>query len=100
VRVIAGTAALLAVAAVLALAMGTRDRLRLPAGASQRLLRITPAAAFAVEQTLPQYHQVNYLYTPAEGFYPLAPLAGFAVPCAYAAIALGPAGYLPRSRDT
>src|SRR5262245_35716243 len=29
------------------------------------LLRITPAAAFAVQQSTPQYHQVQAAYTPA-----------------------------------
>ena len=72
---IAGTAALLAVAAVLALALGTLLRRSaaavtvgdrgivlpyllavtpvLPAGAADWLLRITPAAGFAVQQSLP-----------------------------------------------
>jgi hypothetical protein len=120
-RVIAGAGALLAVAAVLALALGTGLRrsagavtaaillivlpyilavsAALPTGVSEWLMRITPAAAFAVEQTLPQYHQVNYLYTPANGFYPLPPAAGLAVLCAYAMVALGLAGRLLRTRD-
>ena len=72
---IVGTAALLAVAAVLALAVGTMLRRSagavtavivaivlpyilatasvLPAGAAQWLLRLTPAAAFAIQQSLP-----------------------------------------------
>jgi ABC-type transport system involved in multi-copper enzyme maturation permease subunit len=119
--VILGTAALLAAAAVLALALGTILRRSagavtavivlivlpyvlafvsaLPAGVAEWLLRLTPAAAFAVQQTIPQYSQVNYLYTPSEGFYPLAPWAGLGVLCAYAALALGVATYLLRSRD-
>ena len=74
-RVILGTGALVALAAVLALALGAALRRgagavtavivlivvpyvlafasALPAGASQWLMRVTPAAAFAVEQTLP-----------------------------------------------
>ncbi|MFZ0387851.1 MAG: ABC transporter permease subunit [Solirubrobacteraceae bacterium] len=120
-RVILGIGVLLALAAVLALALGTALRRSaaavtvavglivvpyvlafasaLPAGVSDWLLRVTPAAAFAVEQTLPQYHQVNYLYAPAQGFYPLAPAAGLAVLCAYALLALGVAGYLLHGRD-
>jgi ABC-type transport system involved in multi-copper enzyme maturation permease subunit len=120
-RVILGIAALLAAATILALALGTILRRSagavtavivlivlpyilaiasaLPASAAEWLLRLTPAAAFAVQQTLPQYAQVNYLYTPSEGFYPLAPWAGLAVMCAYAALALGVATYLLRSRD-
>ena len=62
-------------------------------------MRLTPAAAFGLEQTLPQYHQVNYLYTPAQGFYPLAPLAGLAVLCAYVLFALGLAGHRLRTSD-
>lgn len=120
-RVILGTGALVALAAVLALALGAVLRRgagavtavivliivpyvlafasALPAGASQWLMRVTPAAAFAVEQTLPQYHQVSYLYTPAEGFYPLAPGVGLAVLAAYALIAMLVAGRVLRTRD-
>jgi ABC-type transport system involved in multi-copper enzyme maturation permease subunit len=120
-RVILGTGALVALAAVLALALGTALRRgagavtaaivlivlpyilaifsALPAGASQWLMRITPAAAFAVQQMLPQYHQVAYLYTPSEGFYPLAPGVGLAVLGSYAFIALLVAHRLLRSRD-
>ena len=122
VRVVAGTAALLAVAAVLALALGTILRHAagavttvivaivlpyffgtawplLPVGAADWLLRITPAAAFAIQQTTPQYPQVNASYTPANGYYPLAPWAGFAVLCGYAGLALAVALYLLRRRD-
>jgi ABC-type transport system involved in multi-copper enzyme maturation permease subunit len=121
VRVILGTGALVALAAVLALALGTALRRgagavtavivlivlpyilafasALPAGASQWLMRLTPAAGFAVQQTLPQYHQVSYLYTPSEGFYPLAPEAGLAVLAAYALVALLVAHRLLRTRD-
>jgi ABC-type transport system involved in multi-copper enzyme maturation permease subunit len=120
-RVIVGVGALLALAAVLALALGTALRRSagavtaviglivlpyvlafasaLPNGVSEWLLRITPAAGFAVEQALPQYHQVNYLYAPAQGFFPLSPAAGLAVLCAYTLLALGLAGYLLRTRD-
>jgi hypothetical protein len=62
-------------------------------------MRISPDAAFAVEQTLPQYHQVAYLYAPSEGFYPLAPAAGLAVLAAYALLALLVAHRLLRTRD-
>ncbi len=120
-RVVAGTAALLAVAAVLALALGTVLRRSaaavtlvivaivlpyilavasvLPVGASDWLLRITPAAAFAVQQAAPQYPQVTALYSPGSGYFPLAPWAGFAVLCAYAALALSLAIVLLRRRD-
>ena len=62
-------------------------------------MRVTPAAAFAVEQTVPQYHQVNYLYAPSDGFYPLAPAAGFAVLLAYTPLALWFAAHRLRTRD-
>jgi ABC-type transport system involved in multi-copper enzyme maturation permease subunit len=120
-RVIAGTAALLAVAAVLAVAIGTMLRRSaaavtaaivviilpyilgtadvLPLGAEQWLLRLTPAAAFAIQQGVPQYPQVIASYTPTAGYFPLAPWAGFAVLCGYAALALALALYLLRRRD-
>jgi ABC-type transport system involved in multi-copper enzyme maturation permease subunit len=71
----------------------------LPAGAARWLLRITPAAGFAIQQSLPQYPQVSNAYTPSSGYYPLAPWAGFAVLCGYAALALGLAIVLLRRRD-
>jgi ABC-type transport system involved in multi-copper enzyme maturation permease subunit len=122
VRVIAGTAALLAVAAVLALAFGAvlhRSAIAvtaviavivlpyffaiplalLPAGAADWLLRVTPAAGFAIQQPYPAYPQVTASYTPGQGYYPLAPWAGFAVLCAWTALTLGLAVYLLRRRD-
>jgi hypothetical protein len=61
-------------------------------------MRVTPAAGFAIQQTIPHYHQVSYPYVPSLGFYPLSPAVGFAVLCAYAALALGVAAYLLRTR--
>jgi ABC-type transport system involved in multi-copper enzyme maturation permease subunit len=120
-RVIVGTAALLAVAAVLALAIGAILRRSagavtaviaavvlpyllavasgLPTGAAQWLLRITPAAAFAIQQSLTKYPQVSAAYTPGNGYFPLAPWAGFAVLCGYTACALGLAAFLLHRRD-
>jgi ABC-type transport system involved in multi-copper enzyme maturation permease subunit len=122
-RVIAGTAALVAVAAVLTLAVGTMVRrsaaavtivivtivvpfflaftAAAPAVIGEWLLRVTPAAAFAVQQSTPQYQQVQASYTPGlgDGFFPLAPWAGFAVLCGWAALALAAAAYLLRRRD-
>ena len=119
-RLVAGTAALLAVAAVLALAIGALLRRSatavtavimvivlpyllaisvLPAGAAQWLLRLTPAAAFAIQQSAPQYPQVSNIYTPVNGYFPLPPWTGFAVLCAWAAVALGLAVLLFRRRD-
>jgi hypothetical protein len=71
----------------------------LSAGASQWVLRIFPAAAFAIQQSIPAYHQVDGTYIPSQGYYPLAPWAGFAVLCAWAAVALAVAAYLLRRRD-
>ena len=121
IRVIVGTAAVLAVAAILAVAIGTVLRRSagavtavivvivlpyilgiaaiLPVGAENWLLRVTPAAAFAVQQSLPAYPQVNAGYSPTAGYYPLAPWAGFAVLCAWAALALALATVLLRRRD-
>jgi ABC-type transport system involved in multi-copper enzyme maturation permease subunit len=120
-RAVAGTAALLAVAAVFALALGAIMRrsaaavttaivvivlpyilamaLVLPVTAGQWLLRLTPAAAFAIQQTTPQYSQVDGVYTPLDGYFPLAPWAGFAVLCGYAALALWLAAAALRRRD-
>ncbi len=121
-RIEAGTAALLAVAAVLALAIGTLVRRSavavtaviagvvlpyllavlpgvLPPGADEWLVRVTPAAAFAIQQTSPAYPQVLAQYSPGTGYYPLAPWTGFAVLCAWTAVALALAVYMLRRRD-
>jgi ABC-type transport system involved in multi-copper enzyme maturation permease subunit len=122
VRVIAGTAALVAVLAVFALGAGTVLRhgaatvtvvitaVILPyllaaafpvlsAGAADWLLRVTPAAGFAIKQVIPAYPQVTGSYTPSGDYFPLAPWAGFAVTCAWAALALALAAFLLRRRD-
>ncbi len=122
VRLIVGTAALLAVAAVLAVGIGAVVRRGaaavtavvvvivlpyffagplslLPAGAAEWLLRVTPAAGFAIQQGYPRYAQLDFSYTPSNGYFPLGPWAGFAVLCLWAAIALGLGGYLLNRRD-
>ena len=120
-RGIVGTAALVAVAAVFTLAVGTMVRRSaaatmiaivaivvpyfltftsaVPAVIGEWLLRITPAAAFAVQQSTPQYQQVEAFYRPMDGFFPLAPWAGLAVLCGWVALALAAAAYLLRRRD-
>jgi ABC-type transport system involved in multi-copper enzyme maturation permease subunit len=120
-RIVAGTAALLAVAAVLALAIGAIARRSagavtavvvaivlpyilamsnvLPTPATEWLMRVTPAAAFAIQQSLLQYPQVDGLYVPSLGYYPLSPWAGFTVLCVWAVLALGVAIILLRRRD-
>jgi ABC-type transport system involved in multi-copper enzyme maturation permease subunit len=119
-QVILGTGAMLAVASVLALSIGTVLRRSvaavaavivaivlpyilgvsgvLPASASEWVLRVTPAAGVAIEQSVPQYQQVVGHYAPPD-YFPLAPWSGFAVLCAYAVVALGLAAYLLRRRD-
>ncbi len=123
-RLIAGTAALVAVAAVLTLSVATMVRrsaaavmivivtivvpyfltftAAVPAVIGEWLVRITPAAAFAVQQSTPQYHQVQaafYTGGLGNGFFPLAGWAGFAVLCGWAALALAVAACLLRRRD-
>ena len=63
------------------------------------LTRFTPVAGLAVQQTLLRYPQVDSVYTPANGYYPLAPWAGFAVLCGYTVLALVLAAVLLRRRD-
>jgi ABC-type transport system involved in multi-copper enzyme maturation permease subunit len=120
VRVIAGTAAMVALAAVLAVAVGAILRRSgaavttvivaivlpfllsatvLPVSAGAWLLRLTPAAGFAVEQSIPNYPQVSNVLSPAQGVYPLPPWGGFGVLCAWVVIALAAAYVLLRRRD-
>jgi ABC-type transport system involved in multi-copper enzyme maturation permease subunit len=125
-RMVAGTGALLAVAAVLALAIGTIVRRSAPAvaivivvivvpyllafngsqapgsgpgGGGGWELQITPAAALSVQQAVPRFHQLIAIYSLNAGYYPLAPWAGLAVECAWAAAALALALFLLRRRD-
>jgi hypothetical protein len=56
-------------------------------------------AGFAIESTVPRYAQVAASYTPKNGYYPLPPWGGFAVLCAWAALAFGLAVVLLRRRD-
>ena len=128
-RMVAGTGALLAVAAVLALAIGTIVRRSAaavaivilvifvpfllafnplpgsqpqgsgPGGGGGWPLQITPAAALSVQQAVPQFHQLIAIYSLNAGYYPLAPWAGLAVECAWAAAALALAFFLLRRKD-
>jgi hypothetical protein len=117
-RVIVGVAALVSVAAVLALALGALLRRTWPAilvaiativlpyilaglpllpdDVSRWLLRVTPAAGFAVQQTSQEYPQVVAHYAPSAGYFPLAGWAGFAVLCGYVAVVLALAAYQKR----
>lgn len=120
-RVVAGTGLLFAVAAVLAVAVGMLLRRSagtvtavvvgvvlpyllavasvLPAGPADWLTAITPAAAFAIQQTVPEYPQVSGSYTPADGYFPLSPAGGFAVLCVYTLVAVVLAVVALRRRD-
>ncbi|MBP2330436.1 hypothetical protein JOF56_010821 [Kibdelosporangium banguiense] len=111
VRVVVGVAALLAVAAVFALAIGVLVRRTwvgivvaistlvvpyllatlplLPDAVADWLLRLTPAAAFAVKQTIQEYPQVVAHYAPSAGYLPLPGWAGFAVLCGCTAVLFG-----------
>jgi ABC-type transport system involved in multi-copper enzyme maturation permease subunit len=120
-RVALGTAALLATASILALSVGAIFRNSasavttvivaivlpyllianpfMPASVANWLTRVTPAAAFAVQQTLVQYPQVANPYTPYNDYYPLAPWAGLAVLAGYAAVSLAVAAVVLHRRD-
>ena len=121
VRIVVGTAALLAACAVLAVAVGAILRRSagavaavvvvtvlpyilavaavLPAVPAQWVLRLTPAAGFAIQQTIIAYPQVDGAYTPAFGYFPLPPWGGLAVLFGWAAVALAVGTYLLRRRD-
>ena len=121
VRVIVGTAAMLAGAAVFAVALGAILRRSaaaitiavvtvvmpflitalnvVPAGVGDWLLRLTPAAGLAIEQSIPRYSQVTTITKPVQGYYPLSPYAGFAVLCLWTAAAVALALVMLRRRD-
>ncbi|MFC4065779.1 hypothetical protein [Actinoplanes subglobosus] len=109
-RVVIGVAAVLALCAVLAYGLGVWLRRGwaailvavssiavpyaitalplLPDAAGEWLLRVTPAAGFAVGQTAVEYPQVIAHYAPSAGYFPLPGWAGLAVLCAYTAVIL------------
>ena len=60
---------------------------------------LIPLAAFAIQQSTPQYPQVSNVYTPVNGYFPLAPWTGFAVLCVWTAVALALAAALLHRRD-
>jgi ABC-type transport system involved in multi-copper enzyme maturation permease subunit len=118
-QIVVGTAGLLAVAAILALSAGALLRrsaaaitavvgllivpvilgVILPQSAAVWVLRLTPAAAFGLQEGTPQYSQVMHACLPYNGCFPLSPWNGFAVACVWALAALGLAGYVLRRRD-
>jgi ABC-type transport system involved in multi-copper enzyme maturation permease subunit len=123
-RIVAGTGAVVAVTAVGVLGLGTILRTSAGAvtagvvvfvlpnligpgilgpgasgGAMTWLYRLTAAAGFSVLGVLPRSSLVDFPYTLANGYYPLAPWAGLAILCVYAIAALTLAAYLLRRRD-
>ncbi|MEU7859156.1 hypothetical protein [Nonomuraea sp. NPDC049141] len=107
-RVIVGYAALTAAAAVLALGLAALVKRAViaiglaiglvvvpyvlaTAGLVPWLLMITPAAGFAITQSIPTFAHVDVDQSLLGGYYPLPPWAGLAVTCGYAALALGAA---------
>jgi ABC-type transport system involved in multi-copper enzyme maturation permease subunit len=120
-RAVLGTGLLLAATAALSLALGVVLRRSttaitavvvttvlpyllavsgvLPVSPAQWLLRLTPAAGFAVQQTLPRYAHVLTTYTPSSGYFPLSPWGGCAVLAGWTVLALAAATLLLRRRD-
>jgi hypothetical protein len=116
-RIVLGTGALFAVAAVLATAVGTVTRrsaaavsaafvvvvlpiilmFTLPEGAAQWVQTYTPAAALGIQGSVPHYQQVACYAT--KGCFPLSPWAGLGVFALYAAVASALAFALLRTRD-
>ncbi|MEZ7125404.1 hypothetical protein ACBR40_08695 [Nonomuraea sp. AD125B] len=107
-RVVVGHAALTAAAAVLALGLAALVRrgavaaglsvalVVVPyglgiAGLAPWLLVVTPAAGFAITQSVPTFAHVDVGPSLLGGYYPLSPWAGLAVTCGYAAFALAAA---------
>ncbi|WP_043680353.1 DUF1349 domain-containing protein [Streptomyces xylophagus] len=118
-RAVVGSAVLLSLVAVLALSLGVVLRnsagtiatvvvlvilpqilsFALPLPVAQWLLRATPAAAFAIQQGVTYYPQVQHNCLPESGCYPLTPYHGLAVLVAYTAAALLLAAWTVRRRD-
>jgi len=114
-RVVIGTGLFLGLAAALLVALGMmlrRSTLTVAAGfallvvpgvlgseSGNWLMRFTPAAAFAIQATLPYSNLVTSAYVPPVGYFPISPWAGLAVLAAYTALALVAALWLLRRRD-
>jgi ABC-2 family transporter protein len=118
-RIVAGTAVLLALAAVFALAVAVMLRRGVGAitagialfvgpwlvaaavgqSAGAFLLRVTPAAAFAVQQGVQRYPQSSAVCLASHGCYPLAPWNGVAVLAAWTVVAFAASWYVVRRRD-
>jgi ABC-type transport system involved in multi-copper enzyme maturation permease subunit len=121
VRLVVGTALLLALAAILALAVGAILRRSggavavsillvvlpyllavasaVPLVVARWLLRVTPAAGFAVQQSVPEYDHVIGDYTPPNGYFPLPWWGGLGVLVLWTVAAVALATVLVRRRD-
>ncbi|GAA4513947.1 MULTISPECIES: hypothetical protein [Nonomuraea] len=64
-------------------------------GPAPWLLMGTPAAGFAITQSVPTFAHVDVDLSPISGYHPLPPWAGLAVTCGYAVLALGAAAHRP-----
>ncbi|MFI6284979.1 ABC transporter permease subunit [Streptomyces sp. NPDC051018] len=118
-RAVIGTAAILALTAVLALAVGALLRHTaaavgavivvivlpllliegLPVGVGQWLQRFTPTAGFALHDTRIRYDQVTSLCLPQDGCFPQGPWVGFATLGGYAVLVLAVAVWRLRRSD-
>ena len=119
IRIVLGTAVVLALAAVFALAAAIMLRrgagaitvgialfvgpLLVAAAVGQAagalLLRVTPAAGFAVQQGVQRYRQSSALCLASHGCYPLAPWNGVAVLAIWTVAALVASVYVVQRRD-
>jgi hypothetical protein len=110
VRVVLGAGALLSATALIAYGIGTVTRRSLaavvlavvllvvpqllattsvlPGGAASWLLRVTPAAGLALQQSIPAYPQVAVPYGVIDGYFPLPAWGGLLVLLGWAAVAL------------
>lgn len=115
---VVGTAGVLALIAVFAMALGALLRNTaaavsviivllvlpqillsgLPLDAARFIMQATPVAGFAVQQTTTDYGQVDSACVPEDGCYPQAPWAGFTVLFLYALVALALAVWRIRRR--
>ncbi|NGN69662.1 ABC transporter permease subunit [Streptomyces sp. A7024] len=118
-RAVLGTAALLALVAVLAMAAGALLRRSagavtgvivlmllplilgsaLPLDLIQWIFRLTPAAAFSVQQGTPHYEQLERPCMPENSCYPLPTYGGLGVLAAWTAIVLALAVWRLRRKD-
>jgi hypothetical protein len=88
------------IAAVIVLLVGPQlVAAALPLSLAHWLMRVTPAAGFAIQQTTERYDYVADLCLPENGCFPDGPWPGFGVLCAYVAVTLAAAAWLLRRRD-